>query len=102
MTARKPRTTVAPVLSPDMEFVRDLDARKDKALAEIQRLSSERITKQADYAKQVDRINAQWALEAESIDGQLAQQDRIVTGVNAAHEAIAAPGNNVVPMKAAE
>lgn len=102
MTSRRSKTTVAPVLSPDMEFVRDLDGIKDTALAAIQRKQGEYAAGEAEYTKQVERLTRQWEAEGAAMLKFISQQTRIVTGVNAAHEAIAAPADNVVPMKAAE
>ena len=93
------KTTSAPVIPADEAYGTDLIERRDAAFLKAQALRNDYATHEAYFDREAIRLENRRRKELGALSAQIAQQDRVLAGADAALEAIS---GNVVQMRAAE
>lgn len=94
---RKP--TSAPAIPADEAFGADLIERRDAAFLKAQALRNDYAANEAYFDREAIRLENRRRKELGALSAQIAQQERVLAGADAALEAIS---GNVVQMRAAE
>lgn len=94
---RKPITS--PALCVDDEFASLVSSQRDTALIKSQALRNDYAAREAFYDREMQRLEAKRRKELSAIAAEIDQNDRVLSGADAALEAL--QGSNVVHMKAA-
>lgn len=92
------KLTSTPVIPADEAFGTDLIERRDAAFLKAQALRNDYATHEAYFDREAIRLETRRRKELGALSAQIAQQERVLAGADAALEAIS---GNVVQMRAA-